>query len=170
MSCLDARRTIIGQLEVETTSSSNLSQTILLFLPVCSGLNKPKFQNMLKFLQYSVCLRFTLLSHLFFWGGATNIKVIDTFGDGSLSYGVTQKRDFATISEDPVSSLPAEITICSSLTAETGPAALAFFQLLDDNGSSSPPSLLLNFLIFKNCQVRGSKLTEESMTNCLMLR
>ena len=91
---------------------------------------------MFKTLNRSLLLQFIILIYLFPLGGATNVKVMDTFGDGSLSYGVTQKRDFATVSEDAVSSLPSKITICSSVKAETGPNALAFFQLLDNNGSS----------------------------------
>ena len=100
---------------------------------------------MFKFLERVVLLQFIILIYLVHRGGATNIRVIDTFGDGSLSYGVTQKRDFATVSEDAVSNLPSKITICSSVKAETGPNVLAFFQLLDDNGSSILATQLYNF-------------------------
>ena len=58
---------------------------------------------------------------------------------------MTPKCDFATVSEDAVSNLPSKITICSSVKAETGPNVLAFFQLLDDNGSSILATQLYNF-------------------------
>ena len=86
-----------------------------------------------------------LLGHLFCQGQATPVKVIGTIGDESESYGLSRQRDFATVSEDPVSNLPSKITICASLRTPTGPNILGFYQLLNDEGSPVLSTQLYNF-------------------------
>ena len=67
--------------------------------------------------------------------GQADISAVDTFGDGLTSFGSPQKKkDFATLSNDPIYAIPSKITICSSLSADSGPRTWAFFQLKDDTG------------------------------------
>ena len=69
-------------------------------------------------------------------GDSSPLKVVDTFGAGTLVYGsATDVHDFASLSSDPVAALPPQFTICSSVSTPAVTSALAFFQLLNDSGS-----------------------------------
>ena len=71
------------------------------------------------------------------WGVAHPLKVIDTYGPGTLVYGsAADVQDFAVLSSDPVSALPSRFTICSSVSTPAVTSALSFFQLLSDSGSA----------------------------------
>ena len=77
-----------------------------------------------------------LLYQLFIWEQTTAVKIINTFGNGVQSYGLSWDRDFGsgTVSEDSVSNLPAKITLWASLKTNDGPNILGFYQLLNDEG------------------------------------
>ena len=71
------------------------------------------------------------------WRVSSTIKVIDTYGPGTLVYGSSEDiQDFAVLSLDPVSALPSSFTICSSVSTPAVTTHLSFFQLLNDSGSA----------------------------------
>ena len=86
-----------------------------------------------------------LLYHLLSWKHTTAVKIINTFGNGVQSYGLSRDRDFGTVSQDPLSNLPAKITICASLKTNDGPNILGFYQLLNDEGLPVLSTQLFNF-------------------------
>ena len=92
----------------------------------------------------TACFLF-FVGSLFHWEPTAAVKVIDTFGDGSVSYGNGRSNDIAVVAEDPKANLPNQFTICASLKSKKGPNILSFFAILDDQGSPLLSLLLFNF-------------------------
>ena len=55
-------------------------------------------------------------------------------GCSPMGYHGTGTLAVGTVSEDPVSNLPAKITLWASLKTNDGPNMLGFYQLLNDEG------------------------------------
>ena len=79
----------------------------------------------------------SVLQSVLCWGVSSPLKVIDTYGPGTLVYGsATDVQDFAVLSTDPIADLPSRFTICSSVSTPAVTSALSFFQLLSNSGSA----------------------------------
>ena len=64
------------------------------------------------------------------------IYTLDNFNGGDMVFGVeTLIKDYAVLANDPLSSLPSEFTICSSLFLQYMTANKNFFQLFQKDGS-----------------------------------
>ena len=79
----------------------------------------------------------------------TNYKPVVIFGEESLI------KDYVTLSQDPISNLPARFTICSSLYLDRISTTPNVFQLYNENGKP-----WFNFGINMNDKLRDNDRTE----------
>ena len=68
---------------------------------------------------------------------ALQVKYLDNYGSGLISYGATpNKMDrYATLTNDPIGNLPDSFTICSAIHVKYRTSIAVFFQLYQEDGS-----------------------------------
>ena len=83
------------------------------------------------------CLMFQALC-LFNLGFAKDLKYFSNFKPGPLNYGPESVvTDYVTMTNDPMSNLPNEFTICSSLFIEVLTTVQNIFTIMKDNHTQS---------------------------------